>query len=148
MTAMSQLLGDEELQLRSAAAEMLRNPTYPEHELDKIKQQLFAVLATIEKNPSRFASSLFNRAVSLLLPAVPKPIVGRFSRRYIAGLTVDEAFAGGDDHFVMRSESDDDVPNYHLATLGEEIEAAEAILEHAPFDVVVTDDGADRKSVV
>jgi zinc protease len=45
------------------AAEMLRNPTYPEHELDKIKQQLFAVLATIEKNPSRFASSLFNRAI-------------------------------------------------------------------------------------
>ncbi len=45
------------------ASEMLRNPTYPEHELDKIKQQLFAVLATIEKNPSRFASSLFNRAV-------------------------------------------------------------------------------------
>ena len=45
------------------AAEMLRNPTYPEHELDKFKQQLFAVLATIEKNPSRFAGSLFNRSI-------------------------------------------------------------------------------------
>ncbi len=45
------------------------------------------------------------------------------------------AFAGGDDRrtegaprhnrFVMRSESAIDVPNYYLATLGEEIEAAE-----------------------
>ncbi len=51
---------DESFEL---AAEMLRNPTYPEEELDKIKQQLFAVLATIEKNPSRFASALFSRAV-------------------------------------------------------------------------------------
>jgi len=37
--------------------------------------------------------SLFNRAVSLFLPAVPKPIVGHFSRRYIAGLSADDAFA-------------------------------------------------------
>jgi dipeptidyl aminopeptidase/acylaminoacyl peptidase len=35
------------------------------------------------------------------------------------------AFAGDEEHFVMRSESAADVPNYHLATLGEEIEAAE-----------------------
>ena len=42
---------------------MLRHPTFPQDELDKIKQQLFALLATIEKNPSRFASSLFNRAI-------------------------------------------------------------------------------------
>jgi len=45
------------------AAEMLRNPTFPESELDKIKQQLLAILATIEKNPSQFAGSLFNRAI-------------------------------------------------------------------------------------
>ena len=51
---------DESFEL---AAEMLRNPTFPEHELDKIRQQLFAVLATIEKNPSQFSSSLFSRAV-------------------------------------------------------------------------------------
>lgn len=51
---------DESLEL---AAEMLRNPTFPEDELNKIKQQLFAVLATIEKNPSRFANSYFNRAI-------------------------------------------------------------------------------------
>jgi zinc protease len=51
---------DESLEL---AAEMLRYPTFPEGELDKIKQQLFAVLATIEKNPSRFASSYFSRAI-------------------------------------------------------------------------------------
>jgi dipeptidyl aminopeptidase/acylaminoacyl peptidase len=35
------------------------------------------------------------------------------------------AFAGGDDSFVIRSESSVDVPNYYLATLGEKIEAAE-----------------------
>jgi zinc protease len=51
---------DESLEL---AAEMLGNPTFPEDELNKIKQQLFAVLATIEKNPTRFANSYFNRAV-------------------------------------------------------------------------------------
>lgn len=35
------------------------------------------------------------------------------------------AFAGDEDHFVMRSESAVDVPNYHLATLGKPIEAQE-----------------------
>ncbi len=35
------------------------------------------------------------------------------------------AFAGDEDRFVMRSESAVDVPNYLLATLGEEVEAAE-----------------------
>jgi dipeptidyl aminopeptidase/acylaminoacyl peptidase len=34
-------------------------------------------------------------------------------------------FAGDEDHFVLRSESVVDVPNYYLATLGAEIEAAE-----------------------
>ena len=34
--------------------------------------------------------SLLNRAVAAALPAVPKPIVRHFSRRYIAGETVDE----------------------------------------------------------
>ncbi|MGB5675563.1 MAG: prolyl oligopeptidase family serine peptidase, partial [Gemmatimonadota bacterium] len=35
------------------------------------------------------------------------------------------AFAGGEDHFVMSSESAADVPNYYLATLGQAVEAAE-----------------------
>jgi len=51
---------DESLEL---AVEMLRNPVFPEDELNKFKQQLFAILATIEKNPSRFANSYFNRAI-------------------------------------------------------------------------------------
>ena len=38
--------------------------------------------------------SLFDRAVSLTIPAVPKPIVRLFSSRYIAGSTVDDAFRG------------------------------------------------------
>jgi proline dehydrogenase len=36
--------------------------------------------------------SLLDRAVSLSLPAVPKPLVRYFSMRYIAGSTVEEAF--------------------------------------------------------
>jgi len=35
------------------------------------------------------------------------------------------AFAGGEDRFVLRSESALDVPNYHLVTLGGTLEAAE-----------------------
>ena len=35
--------------------------------------------------------SLLDRAVSLTLPLVPKPIVRRFSKRYIAGSTLDDA---------------------------------------------------------
>lgn len=36
--------------------------------------------------------SVFDRLISLSLPAVPKPIVGYFSRKYIAGVSVDDAF--------------------------------------------------------
>jgi len=36
--------------------------------------------------------SLMDKAVALALPAVPKPIVGFFSKRYIAGSTRDDAF--------------------------------------------------------
>ena len=36
--------------------------------------------------------SFFDRFVSLTIPAVPKPIVRHFSKRYIAGSTVEEAF--------------------------------------------------------
>jgi len=35
------------------------------------------------------------------------------------------AFAGDEDHFVLRSESAEDVPNYYMATLGDKIEAPE-----------------------
>jgi proline dehydrogenase len=37
--------------------------------------------------------AFLDRAVSLTLPAVPKPLVRHFSRRYIAGTSVDDAFA-------------------------------------------------------
>lgn len=36
--------------------------------------------------------SWFDRAISLVLPAVPKPVVGYFSRRYIAGADTEAAF--------------------------------------------------------
>ena len=45
------------------AAEILRNPTFPDDELGKFQQQVLAYLATIEKNPSRNSRSLFRRAL-------------------------------------------------------------------------------------
>lgn len=51
---------DESLNL---AAEILRNPTYPEEELDKFRQQVFAYLSNIEQNPASNAHAMFNRAV-------------------------------------------------------------------------------------
>jgi len=49
-----------------------------------------------------------------------------------------EAFAGDDDHFVLRSESQLDVPNYYLATLGDEIEASEGEATRALSQVPIT----------
>jgi len=51
---------DESLDL---AAEVLRNPVYPDVELEKFKQQILAWLATLQKSPSGAARSLFERAV-------------------------------------------------------------------------------------
>jgi len=48
------------------------------------------------------------------------------------------AFAGGDDRFVMRSESAVDVPNYYLATLGKRIEADEGEAARAVSRVPIT----------
>jgi zinc protease len=45
------------------AAEVLRNPTYPDDELDKMKQKIAAWLSTLEKSPSSAAGSLFERAI-------------------------------------------------------------------------------------
>ncbi len=45
------------------AAEVLRNPTFPEDELGKFQQQILAYLSTIVKNPSRNASALFRRSL-------------------------------------------------------------------------------------
>jgi len=45
------------------AAEMLRHPTFPQDELDKIKAQVHAYLANLQHSPSRAASSLFDRAI-------------------------------------------------------------------------------------
>ncbi|MBT8092350.1 MAG: insulinase family protein, partial [Gammaproteobacteria bacterium] len=45
------------------AADMLRNPTFPEEELSKVKARIAAYLANLEVAPSRAASSLFDRAV-------------------------------------------------------------------------------------
>jgi zinc protease len=45
------------------AAEMLRNPTFPQDELDKLKAQVSAYLATLKKAPSRAAIPLLERAM-------------------------------------------------------------------------------------
>ena len=45
------------------AAEMLRYPTFPQDELDKVKAQIRAYLANLQHAPSRAAGSLFDRAI-------------------------------------------------------------------------------------
>ncbi len=45
------------------AAEMLRNPVFPQDELDKVKAQISAYLATLQQAPSSAASGLFDRAI-------------------------------------------------------------------------------------
>jgi predicted Zn-dependent peptidase len=45
------------------AAQMLRYPTFPEEELEKIKARLFAYLANLEVAPAGAASSLFDRTI-------------------------------------------------------------------------------------
>ena len=45
------------------AADMLRNPTFPDDELNKYKARVSAYLANLEKAPSRAARSLFERAI-------------------------------------------------------------------------------------
>ncbi|NND36746.1 MAG: insulinase family protein, partial [Gammaproteobacteria bacterium] len=44
-------------------ADMLRNPTFPDDELSKVKAQIAAYLANIEVAPSRAAAGLFDRAI-------------------------------------------------------------------------------------
>ncbi len=51
---------DESLEL---TAEMLRNPTFPDEEIDKLKEQVSAWLGTLEQAPASAASSLFDRAI-------------------------------------------------------------------------------------
>ncbi len=45
------------------AAEMLRYPSFPEEELEKVKARLSAYLATLRLAPARAASGLFDRAI-------------------------------------------------------------------------------------
>ena len=45
------------------AAEMLRYPTFPDDELDKLKAQIRAYLSNLQHAPSRAAGSLFDRAI-------------------------------------------------------------------------------------
>ena len=45
------------------AAEMLRNPTFPDDELEKVKARLLAYLSNLRVAPSGAASSMFDRAI-------------------------------------------------------------------------------------
>jgi zinc protease len=45
------------------AADMLRNPTFAEDELEKFRQQVYAYLSNVEKNPAGNATAMFNRAI-------------------------------------------------------------------------------------
>ena len=45
------------------AVEMLRNPVFPEEELEKVKARMSAYLANLQVAPARAASGLFDRAI-------------------------------------------------------------------------------------
>ncbi len=45
------------------AADMLRNPTFPDEELDKFKARIAAYLSNLQNAPSRAASGLFDRLI-------------------------------------------------------------------------------------
>ena len=45
------------------SAEILRNPTFPDEELEKFKARVSAYLATLARAPSQAAGSLFSRAI-------------------------------------------------------------------------------------
>jgi zinc protease len=51
---------DESLDL---AAEILRNPTFPDEELEKLKARIYAWLSNLENAPGQAAKSLFSRAI-------------------------------------------------------------------------------------
>ncbi len=58
-----QILSDYLGRSLELAAEILRNPVFPEVELNKFRQQVFAYLSNIEQNPSRNGRAMFNRAI-------------------------------------------------------------------------------------
>ncbi|NNC78121.1 MAG: insulinase family protein, partial [Woeseiaceae bacterium] len=76
--------------------EMLRNPVFPQDELDKFKQQILGWLMTLEKAPSSAADSLFDRVMygadsimgavwtPELLQQVDRAKLRQFHRREIA----------------------------------------------------------------
>ena len=83
--------------------------------------------------------SLLDRLVSLLLPAVPKPIVRIFSRPYIAGPTMDDAIRTVRDLAREGAMSTLDI-------LGEFITSTEAAL--MPLYAVTTSSGGPTTSRV
>jgi len=62
--------------------------------------------------------AFLSRAIARLVPAVPKPVVGRIAARYIAGSSLDDAA-----HVVRRLNSEGKLATINL--LGEEIATSE-----------------------
>ena len=67
------------------AAEILRNPTFPDDELAKFQQQVLAYLSNIQTNPARNATSLFRRA----LYGAEHPLGGVWTPDLVHNLTRD-----------------------------------------------------------
>jgi len=45
------------------AAEILQNPTFPDDELEKLRQQVLAYLSNVEQNPAGNATAIYNRSI-------------------------------------------------------------------------------------
>jgi proline dehydrogenase len=73
--------------------------------------------------------SLVNRLIANVLPAVPRPIIGQFSRRYIAGATLDDAVRVVRDLNRAGVMATIDVLGEHLVQIEESKTALAAYLE-------------------
>ncbi len=67
------------------AAEILRNPTFPDEELEKLKARIYAWLANLENAPGQAAQSYFNRAVY----GHDNPMGGLWTRDLVAAVDRD-----------------------------------------------------------
>ncbi|NNE04404.1 MAG: insulinase family protein [Xanthomonadales bacterium] len=108
---------DESLEL---VHEMLRYPTFPEHELVKFKANVNAILDNIERNPVRFAPVYFNQAIY----GHQHPLAAIWSRAAIAGLSGTDLKA-----FMQREVAPDNIAVYMVGDVT--LEQARASIEEA-----------------
>jgi zinc protease len=117
------------------AAEVLRNPTYPDDELNKLKQQITAWLATLEKSPASAAGSLFERAIY----GSDSPMGSVWTPELVAQVDRDMLV-----DFHRREITPDNMTVFMIGDIG--IEEATRVVEHA-FGKWRADAASGRKPI-